>query len=86
MFCGNFRLLCTYVRGQIHDTNMEHRTNQSTKTVTIHLDWAEEETVCNKCIDKLLKYLTGNDFKLSLIKLDKCKKTLNISWEGKGYN
>ena len=86
MFCGNFRLLCTYVCGQIHDKNMEHRTNQSTKTMTIYLDWTEEETVCNECIDKLLKYFTSNNFQLSLIKLDKHNKTLNISWEGKGYN
>ncbi len=82
--CGKFRLLCTYVCGQIHDKNMEHRTNQSTKNLTIGLDWTEEETVCNRCVDKLLKYFTDN-FQLSLIKLDKYNKTLNISWEGKGY-
>ena len=85
MFCGNFRLLCTYVCGQIHDTNMECRkSNKQLKNLTIGLDWTEEETVCDRCVDKLLKYFTDN-FKLSLIKLDKYYKTLNISWEGKGY-
>ena len=84
--CGNFRLLCTYVCGQIHDKNMECRRPNKTKNLTINLDWTEEETVCNRCIDKLLKYLTGNDFRLSLIKLDKRNKTLNISWDKKGYN